>query len=136
MQKNLNDTYKASGSTDSEIFSEFNSVTKKKFKEMESVRMQQDSIRRVFEAYMNTTKDSVSLDSLSKTLEPTFNAYSASYRKLADEVTVYLKKFIDEHTSSFAALAAVNMLRPEQDIEYFVKVANALTAKYPNIETL
>jgi thiol-disulfide isomerase/thioredoxin len=134
--KNLNDTYQASGSKDSDVFSEFNKATKKKFKEMEAVRNQQDSIRRVFEAYMNTTKDSLRIDSLSKTLEPTFNTYSEKYRKLADEATSYIKTFIDENSSSFASLAAVQMLSPDRDIAYFVKVADALSVKYPNIETL
>ena len=85
---------------------------------------------------MNTTKDSLSIDSLSKTLEPTFNAYSATYRKLADEATVYIKKFIDDNTNSFAALAAVQMLSPDRDISYFIKVSDALSARYPTIETL
>lgn len=134
--KNLNDSSTVSGSADSELFFAFNEVTKKKFKAMESVRMQQDSIRRVFEAYMNTTKDSLMLDSLSKSLEPTFNAFSADYRKLADDVTVYVKKFIDEHTESFASLAAIQMLMVDRDIAYFIKVSDALTAKYPSIETL
>ena len=133
---NLTDTYKASGSVDSDIFSKFNSVTKKKFKNMEAIRMQQDSIRRVFEAYMNTHKDSMLVDALSKKLEPMFNSYSDKYSKEADEVSEYIKKFIDENTSSFACLAAVQMLSPEHDILYFIKVADALSAKYPNIETL
>lgn len=134
--QNLTDSSKVSGSADSELFLKFNEDTKKKFKVMESVRTQQDSIRKVFEAYMNTTKDSVSIDSLSKTLEPQFNVYSDQYRKQADEVNAYVKKFIDEHSNSFVALAAIQMLSPDQDIAYFIKVADALTAKYPSIETL
>ena len=134
--KHLSESCKASGSKDSELFSVFNSSTKKTFKEMEAVRMQQDSIRRVFEAYMNTTKDSITVNAFSKSLEPIFNSYSDKYRKLADEVSVYIKKFIDENTSSFACLAAVQMLNPDKDIVYFSKVADALTAKYPTIETL
>ena len=134
--KNLNETCKVNGSKDNEIFSVFNHATKKKFKQMELIRMQQDSIRRVFEAYMNTTKDSISVDAFSKSLEPVFNSYSDQYRKMTDETSLYIKKFIDENTASFASLAAVQMLSPDRDIAYFVKVADALTAKYPNIETL
>ncbi len=134
--QSLNDSYKIKGSPDSELFSEFNEVTKTKFKEMENVRMKQDSIRRVFEAYMNTSKDSIRLDSLSKSLEPTFNSFSADYRKKADDVSTYIKSFIDEHKSSFVALAAIQMLSPEKDIAYFIKVADALSVKYPDIETL
>lgn len=132
--KNLGEGHKISGSPDSEVFSKFNSYTKSKFKSMEAIRMQQDSIRRVFEAYMNTTKDSMRLDSLSKILEPKFNAYAEQYQKMTDEATVFIKKFLDENSSSFAALAAVQMLNIDRDISYYSKVAEALAAKYPNME--
>ena len=134
--QNLMDSCKVSGSPDSELFYRFNDSTKKRFKAMEAVRAQQDSIRKVFEAYMNTTRDSVSLDSLSKSLEPKFNSFSEDYKKQADEVTSYIKLFIDENTSSFVSLAAIQMLSPEKDIKYFIKVADALAVKYPGIETL
>lgn len=134
--RNLTDSSRASGSPDSELFHRFNEDTRKKFRKMELVRMKQDSIRRVFETYMNTTKDSVILDAFSKSLEPMFNSYSEEYRKQADEVTAYIKKFIDENTSSFVALAAIQMLSPDKDIKYFMKVSDALTLKYPGIETL
>lgn len=134
--KNLRELYKVSGSKDSEIFLQFNEYTRKKFKVMEDIRTRQDSIQRVYEAYMNTTKDSLYLDSLSKVLEPKFNSFTVEYRKLADETSEYLRKFIDQNISSFAALAAVQMLNPERDIDYFVKVADALTAKYPTVTTL
>jgi PBP1b-binding outer membrane lipoprotein LpoB len=48
--KNLTDSSKVSGSPDTDLFQQFNEASKKKFKGMERVRMQQDSIRRVFEA--------------------------------------------------------------------------------------
>jgi thiol-disulfide isomerase/thioredoxin len=134
--KNLGETYKVSGSTDSEIFLRFNQFTKKKFKEMESSRMKQDSIRRVYEAYLNTTSDSLFLDSLSKEIEPVFNSFSENYKKLADETNAYIKKFIDENTSSFAVLAAVQLLNPEREIGYYIKVVDTLMAKYPNVENL
>lgn len=134
--KNLNDSININGSAETDLFVSFNAATKEKFKAMESIRMKQDSIRRVFEAYMNTTKDSLSIDSLSRSLEPMFNMYSDDYQKRADEVTMYVKKFIDENTGSFVCLAAIQMLSPERDIAYFIKVADALTTKYPDIQTL
>jgi thiol-disulfide isomerase/thioredoxin len=134
--KNLNEISKITGSIDSKIFYDFSTSTKQKFKAMELVRTKQDSIRRVFEAYMNTTSDSLILDSLSKNLEPTFNVYSNTYRKLAADATTYIKKFIDDNTNSFASLAAVQMLNPDRDIIYFIKVADALSVKYPSIKTM
>ena len=134
--KTISEGYKITGSPDADVFLKFNSETKKNLKEMESIRMNQDSIRRVYEAYMNTTNKKVELDSLSNALEPTFNAFSEKYKKLADETQTYVKKFIDENSSSFASLAAVQMLSPERDIVYYVKVAEALTKKYSNVENL
>lgn len=134
--KNFGESYKAEGSPDTKLYIEFNNFTKKNFKVMEKIRNDQDSIRRVFEAYMNTTQDSVQIDSLSKVLEPVFDKFSKDYKKQAEVTTDYIKNFIDKNTSSFAALAAVQMLNPERDINYFVKVADALTQKYPTIKNL
>jgi thiol-disulfide isomerase/thioredoxin len=134
--KNLGESYKVTGSKDAEIFVQFNNDTRKKFKLMDELRNKQDSIRRVYETYMNTTSDKLFLDSLSKMLEPKFNAMSEEYRKLAEETSGYVKKFIDDNTSSFASIAAVQMLNPEHDVDYFVKVSDALTAKYPNVTNL
>ncbi|MBI4931575.1 MAG: AhpC/TSA family protein [Bacteroidetes bacterium] len=134
--KNLNEGYKVTGSKDSETLLHFNDFTKKNFKKMESSRMKQDSLRRVYEAYLNTTPDSLFLDSISKMLEPVFNSFSEDYRKLADETNEYIRNFVNENTSSFASLAAVQMLSPDKDIAYFIKVSDALTAKYPNVENL
>lgn len=134
--KNLNEGYSVNGSKDSEILISFNDFTKNNFKKMESSRMKQDSLRRVYEAYLNTTPDSLFLDSISNMLEPIFNSFSDEYRKVADETNNYIRKFIDENTSSFAALAAVQMLNPDKDIAYLIKVSDALSTKYPNVENL
>ncbi|MEK6615637.1 MAG: redoxin domain-containing protein [Bacteroidota bacterium] len=134
--KNLNEGYTVSGSNDSETLLRFNDFTKKNFKKMESSRMKQDSLRRVYEAYLNTTPDSLFLDSISKMLEPVFNSFSEDYRKLADETNEYIRNFVNENVSSFASLAAVQMLNPDKDIAYLIKVSNALTAKYPTVENL
>ena len=134
--KNINDTYTVEGSPDTKLYIQFNNFTKKNFKAMETIRNNQDSIRRVFEAYLNTTKDTVEVKAFSNKLEPIFDKYTQDYRKQADETSSYIKKFIDENTVSFASLAAVQMLNPERDIVYFSKVAESLTAKYPTIENL
>ncbi|HEY4797601.1 MAG TPA: TlpA disulfide reductase family protein [Bacteroidia bacterium] len=134
--KNLRDGYRVSGSKECNTYIKLNDYTKVRFKKMEELRNSQDSIRRVYEAYMNTTTDPVRGDSLSKVLEPIFNKYSDDYRKLAEDASGYIKKFIDDNTSAFASLAAVQMLSPERDINYFIKVSDALVAKYPNVKNL
>lgn len=132
----LAETYKVTGSKDSEIFLSFNNTTKDKFQRMEIIKHRQDSIRQVFESYLNSGTDSVSLDSLSRSLEPTFNAFAEEMKKISDEVNSYSKQFIDENTTSFASLAAIQMLNPDENISYYVKVADALSAKYPDVTNL
>jgi len=134
--KKLREGYKLSGSKDCELYMQFNDLTKKNFKAMEALRNKQDSIRRVYEAYMNLATDSLKADSVSNVLEPIFNKYSEEYTKVAEETMAFIKKFIEENTSSFAALAAVQMLNPERDITYFIKVSDALVAKYPTVINL
>ncbi|MFH1005347.1 MAG: TlpA disulfide reductase family protein [Bacteroidota bacterium] len=133
---NLAKTYKVSGSKDSEIFLKFNEQSEKNFKKVDVLKQKQDSIRKVFEVFLNTTKDSVSIDSLSKILEPTFNKFSEKIQKISDEHNVFLKKFIDENLGSFATLSAIQMMNLDENISYYEKVVDALTKKYPNMERL
>ncbi len=134
--KNLSDGYKVTGAKDAEVLVKFNELTSKSTKEMQKIRYAQDSIRGVFQAYLNTTKDSVSIDSLSHSLEPVFNTLSEKYQKIAEDMSVYVRKFIDENASSFASLAAIQMLNPEREINYYTKVADALVVAYPTVESL
>jgi thiol-disulfide isomerase/thioredoxin len=134
--KKLSEKYKVSGSTDSEALVTFNELTEKSIKEIQKIRYAQDSIRGVFQAYLNTTKDSVSVDSLSRSLEPVFNTLSVKYQSIIEGMSVFVRKYVEENLSSFATLAAVQMLNPEKEISYYSNVADALTKKYPTIETL
>ncbi len=134
--KNINDSYTVDGSPDTKLYIQFNNFTKTNLKERETIRINQDSLQKVYEAYLNTTPDSLSLDSLEKMLEPIFNKFSVDDKKYAEEISSHSKKFINENVSSFASLTAMRWLNPEKDIAYFIKVDDALTAKYPNIETL
>ena len=134
--KNLSDDYKITGSADGEALVHFNELTKRNFKELQKIRYAQDSIRRAYEAYMNTSSDSLELDSLSKAIEPAFNALSANYQKILNTTNSFIRKFINENASSFAALGAVQMLSPDKEISYYEKVANALIEKYPNVKNL
>ena len=128
---NLSKTCKVSGSKDSEIFIEFNKQSEKIFENANVLKQKQDSIRRVFEAFLNTTKDSLSIDSLSKTLETIFNKNSEELQKISDKYGVFLKKFIDENLGSYVTLAAVQMMALDENIFYYEKVVSTLIKKYP-----
>lgn len=133
---NLNDTYKVSGSPDSEIFQRFNSTVQAGLEKMNDVMYAQDSIRRVFQSYVNSTTDTVQINDFSKKLEPVFDSLSASYMKMQEETRNYVRSFAEKNYSSFASLGAVSMLDPEQDIALIVKITEALLAKYPGVENL
>lgn len=57
-------------------------------------------------------------------------------RKRYDEMQTakqeFLRKFIDNNTSSIACLAAIEGLDPNNDIEYYIKIDQKLMELYPN----
>jgi thiol-disulfide isomerase/thioredoxin len=69
--------------------------------------------------------DSLRIDSMSKALEK-------PYMELVAEHNKYLQNFIEKNVSSFAALAAIQQLQPEEFLSTFIKLDEGLFAKYPN----
>ena len=69
--------------------------------------------------------DSLRIDSMSNELE-------RPYTQLVNEHNQYLKDFIEKHPSSFASLAAIQQLQPEEFMETYFKLDDGLFAKYPN----
>ena len=53
------------------------------------------------------------------------------YNDMLKDKSDFLKKFIDENTSSISALAAVEGLDPSADLDYFVKLDKELNTLYP-----
>lgn len=133
---NIGDTYKISGSSDAILLQAFDSLTRVPLHELQTIRNTQDSLQRVYEAFLNTSSKQVALDSLSNVLEPTFNKLSDRYSNVAYNLDGIVKGFIDKYPDSFAILAAVQLLSIEQDIAYYIKVAQTLSEKYPNVQTL
>jgi len=112
----LNGTCKVDGSQDSKAFQEMNVFLK-------SNAQFRDSLQQVFKQF-NYHPDQ---DSIGKALE-------IQYNKSLGELTDYVKDFIDKNTESFVCLAAIEQLNPDTDFEYFKKVNDALSKKYPNSE--
>ena len=55
------------------------------------------------------------------------------YNEMLKEKSDFLKKFVDEHSSSIASLAAIESLDPAADAAYFIKLDKNLNELYPNL---
>lgn len=111
--KNIANTVKVKGSPDSEQLFELNSYLRKNF-------MKRDSLQKVYQSYQN----SPARDSIGRVLEADFN-------KTMEQQREYIRNFVSKNSSSLVALAAIEQLSPDTDLEYFKMVDQALTKKYP-----
>lgn len=116
---NLGNTYKVEGSVDSKLFWEINQASAKSYR-------QRDSIQKMFQNFVNTSNmDSIRIDSMSNALEKPYTALLNSHNE-------YLKKFVEEHPSSFSSLVAIQQLPPEEYMDLYFKLDDGLYSKYPN----
>lgn len=114
----LGNTYNVEGSEDSKLFWEVNQASAESYKK-------RDSLQKIFQAFVNVTKmDSLRIDSMSNELEK-------PYTQLVNEHNQYLKTFIEKNASSFASLAAIQQLQPDEFMETYFKLDEGLYAKYP-----
>ena len=118
MANDLGNTYQVDGSVDSKLFWDVNQVSAKSYR-------QRDSLQKMFQAYVNTEKDSSKVEAMSKKLE-------APYTALVNSHNEYLKNFIEKNSTSFASLAAIQQLKAEDFLSTYLKLDEALFAKYPN----
>ena len=115
----LGNSYTVEGSEDSKLFWEINQVSAVSYRK-------RDSLQKIFQAFVNITKmDSLRIDSMSNELEK-------PYTELVNEHNQYLKTFIETHASSFASLAAIQQLQPDEFMDTYFKLDDGLFAKYPN----
>jgi len=115
----LGNTYTVEGSEDSKLFWEVNQRSAENYKK-------RDSLQKIFQAFVNITKmDSLRIDSMS-------NAMEKPYTELVNAHNQYLKEFIEKHSSSFASLAAIQQLQPEEFMDTYFKLDDGLFKKYPN----
>jgi thiol-disulfide isomerase/thioredoxin len=116
---NLGSTYNVEGSEDSKLFWELNKASLENYGK-------RDSLQKAFQALVNAPNmDSTRVDSLS-------NAFEKPYTTLIDQHNVYLKNFIEKHSTSFSALAAIQQLQPDQFGDTYKKLDADLYKKYPN----
>lgn len=123
----LGNTYTVEGSPDSKFFWELNKASARNY----STR---DSLQKHFQQYVAsinapghtmTKQDSINIETMSNQLEK-------PYSKLVSDHNLYLKNFIEKNNTSFASLAAIQQLQPEEYLETFFKLDEGLYGKYPN----
>ncbi|MBA3972311.1 MAG: TlpA family protein disulfide reductase, partial [Bacteroidetes bacterium] len=114
----LGNSYNVEGSADSKLFWEINQTSADSYRK-------RDSLQKIFQAFVNVTKmDSIRIDSMSDALEK-------PYTELVNAHNQYLKTFIEKNPSSFASLAAIQQLPPEEYMDTYIKLDAGLFAKYP-----
>jgi len=135
--KNLGYTYKAQGSEDTKLYIDFNAYAMENRKKLNIIKQKQDSIQGVFQFYVNQNKDPRKADSLSKILEPGFNKLSAETMVLLKDADGYAASFIDKNPTSFANLAALQLMSDkEASFVYFERVSDAMKKKFPDQKNL
>jgi thiol-disulfide isomerase/thioredoxin len=135
--KNLGYTYKSEGSTDTKLYIDFNAFAMENRKKLNAIKQKQDSIQGVFQFYVNQNKDPRKADSLSKVLEPGFNKLSEETMVLLKNADTYAASFIDKNPTSFANLAALQLMSDkEASFPYFERVSDAMKKKFPNQKNL
>ncbi len=121
--KNLGNTYKTTGSEDTEMFLEFNKLGKE-------IQQRTDSMQQAFQARVGTMKmDSVRMDSLNVVFGKVYN----------NMIDVYQERFaglVAKCKSSLAVLAGIQQLNPDKYLSLYKEVDIALTAKYPTSKYL
>ncbi|GAB4143583.1 MAG: TlpA disulfide reductase family protein [Bacteroidia bacterium] len=138
--KNLGYSAAFTGSDESMHFMEFNKYFEEYEKRRSPLVSRLDSLQRAFQIQVGMMKDSNEVNKYEKeVIEPLFNATQDKITAMADEGVVWVKAFIDKHPGSFANIAALRLLDPFDNIDYWEKVVVALEAKHkdaPNVVIL
>jgi len=109
--------YTITGSADAVILHEFNNGLVKFYSF-------QDSLNKAFSQYQNhPNKDSI------------VQEFRTVYLNSEVEKAAFVRGFLDNHSDSYAAMAIVEQLDKDEAIDYYVKVKDGLSAKYPQNST-
>ncbi len=121
--KDLGNSYKAEGSPDTKVFLELNDLGK-------IIQMRVDSFQQVFQGLIATGKrDSLTMDSINKALEPAYMKMIAAHQKLVSEVVI-------KNAGSLAALVGIQQLNPDDYMDLYKKVYADLSKRFPGSKYL
>ena len=114
----LGNTYTVTGSDDSKLFLDVNTVMKR-------TEMKMDSLKKLYQALVNTMGgDTVKMDSLSK-------AFEKPYDDMLTNQKNYVTDFVKQHPTSFACLAYIQMLPFDDNSATYFTLDDALNKAYP-----
>lgn len=110
---NFTEGFTVSGSKDSELLEVLNNAMRKGF-------IKKDSLNNVY-------RNNVGNQELVIQLQQEFMA-------IEEDLKAFAKNMIDENPNSFALLAAVEQLNPDNDMDYYIKVDEGLAVDYQDSE--
>lgn len=121
--KDLGNTYKTTGSPETELFAEYNNLGKANQK-------QSDSLNLAFQSAMSSMKmDSLKMDSLSHIFQPVYDAIMAKFqRALAEKIA--------KNTNKYASLLWLQGLDPAKNNELYLAIDKEMMKKYPQDRTV
>jgi thiol-disulfide isomerase/thioredoxin len=134
--KNLGATYTVEGSEESKHFYAVNDFSKKNGYKKAALKAKMDSLQNYFQFLISKRNDQKYIDSLNKGLEPTYNELSMQMEELMQSGVDFGKKFIDDNPKVFATIIALNLLDPQKNFDYYIKVDESLAQAYPNSNNL
>jgi thiol-disulfide isomerase/thioredoxin len=116
--KDLGNTYQVEGSHETSLFIEYNEMSKKRDKRL-------DSLNGVFQVMMESHKmDSKRMDSLSKVFE-------VPYYEIVNAENDRISKKIKDNSGSYASIMAIQALDPDKYSDTYQALDAGLSSKFP-----
>ena len=117
--KDLGNTFKVEGSSETTIFIEYNNLSK-------SRDIKLDSLNKEFQLLMETNKmDSIRMDSLSAIFE-------APYNSIINRTNTLMVDKISKNTNMYSSIMAIQALDPDKYSDLYKSLDAGLSKKFPN----
>jgi peroxiredoxin len=117
--KDLGNTFKVEGSSETSIFIEYNNLSK-------SRDIKLDSLNKEFQLLMETNKmDSIRMDSLSAIFE-------APYNSIINRTNTLMVDKISKNTNMYSSIMAIQALDPDKYSDLYKSLDAGLSKKFPN----
>ncbi len=117
--KDLGNTFKVEGSSETTIFIEYNNLSK-------SRDIKLDSLNKEFQLLMETNKmDSIRMDSLSAIFE-------APYNSIINRTNTLMVDKISKNTNMYSSIMAIQALDPDKYLDLYKSLDAGLSKKFPN----
>jgi thiol-disulfide isomerase/thioredoxin len=117
--KDLGNTFKVEGSSETSMFIEYNNLSK-------SRDIKLDSLNKEFQLLMETNKmDSKRMDSLSAIFE-------APYNYIINQTNTLIVDKISKNTNMYSSIMAIQALDPDKYLDLYKSLDAGLSKKFPN----